>query len=170
MSDLRPIVDWMQATHDKEAAERIVASQWRYLASYFEKSVAYANVLVIAGYASYFGLWTLARTHIDTGPATASALLMAISVVLYLSFQVFSLFRMSQSVIDHQAALKTRLRGKSPQEMVKELEEIEDEAAESTLKLMPWWRRFVLSAIVAGLAAFGILGYEFVRVLHYIGA
>ncbi|MBL8884308.1 MAG: hypothetical protein JNL45_14785 [Hyphomicrobium sp.] len=59
------------------------------LTATYDKATAYLNVVTLGGYAAFFGLWSLVGGEIAPTLKFWSALLLGISVLLFVGFEVF---------------------------------------------------------------------------------
>ncbi|EJC6960356.1 hypothetical protein MX910_004386 [Vibrio vulnificus] len=73
---------------DKMAANALVEAQIKILTASYDKMAAYTNLVVVAGYATFFGLWNLTKDILSPDQKLWSALLIAISASVFVIFEV----------------------------------------------------------------------------------
>lgn len=73
---------------DKNAAEQIIEAQIKILSVSYDKSIAYTNLITVAGYASFFGLWQITKDNLSSNYSIWAALLIAISAATFVLFEV----------------------------------------------------------------------------------
>jgi len=148
-----------------ELGERIIETQIKILTVSYDKGMAYVNVIVIAGYAAFFGLWTLTKVYLSKDTAIWAALLMLISAATFVFFQVYQMVFIAQSLHSQYLDLEEKLKGKPAQTILVELKHLEELGKRRALLLLSVWRIQLLVAVITALLAFVILGYAYVRAL-----
>jgi hypothetical protein len=148
-----------------ELGEKIIETQIKILTVSYDKGMAYVNVIVIAGYAAFFGLWTLTKAHLAKDAAIWAALLMLISAATFVFFQVYQMVFIAQSLHSKYKNLDEKLTGKPAQTVLAELKQLEELGKRSALLLLSVWRIQLLVAVITALLAFGVLGYAYVHAL-----
>lgn len=148
-----------------ELGEKIIETQIKIVTASYEKAVAYTNVIVIAGYAAFFGLWTLTKDYISKDQALWAALLMSVSAATFVFFQVYQMVFTAQSLNSKYLSLDERLKGKTAEAILTELKSLDEEAKRAVLRLLPIWRIHLLIAVSTGLVGIGVLAYAFIAAL-----
>lgn len=73
------------------------------LLNYFEKlherSLSYTNLVIGAGYAGYFALWSLARDYILPPLARISLFAMSVSLAIFVLFEIAKMMSISRSIM-----------------------------------------------------------------------
>jgi len=149
----------------KEAAEKVIETQIRIFTASYDKAVAYTNVIMVAGYAAFFGMWTLTKPFLSKRQALWAALFMCMSAATFVLFEVYKMASTSQRLVSLYLALSDRLKGKPVQEVLAELQKLEEEARQAALRLLLVWRVCLLIAVGTGLAGLVTLGSAFVCAL-----
>jgi hypothetical protein len=160
--------DMMRQSAEKqeiELGEKIIETQIKILTVSYDKGMAYVNVVVIAGYAAFFGLWTLTKPYLAKDAAIWAALLMLISAGTFVFFQVYQMVFIAQSLHSQHLNLEQKLRGQPAHIILTELKRLEESGKRSALLLLSVWRIQLLIAVITALLAFVILGYAYVRAL-----
>jgi uncharacterized membrane protein (DUF2068 family) len=88
INDMMRVVAHQQ--QEKVAAE-IIESQIKIVSASYDKAVAYTNLIILGGYASFFGLWHLTKDYIGFKQALWAALLMLVSVCVFVFFEVYKM-------------------------------------------------------------------------------
>jgi hypothetical protein len=164
-SMLQEIIRQTAEKQQVEVGEKIVETQIKILTTSYDKAAAYNNVVIIAGYAAYFGLWSLTKTYITRDQAMWSALLMGSSMATFVFFQVFQMMFVSHSLHKKYLTFSEKIRGKPAPEVLAELKKLEEGGKRATLRFLPIWRIHLLVAVSTGLLGFLVLGYAFVLAL-----
>src|SRR5688572_20847673 len=90
----RPSSDVIRAAAAKEdaaAGEKIIETQIKIITASYDKAAAYTNLIVVAGYAAFFGLWTLTKPYLPRELALWAALLMLLSAATFVVFEVYKM-------------------------------------------------------------------------------
>lgn len=130
-----------------------------------DKHVAYTQLVVTAGYAAFFGLWTITKDNLDLFSQGISALFLAISA---LSFVFFEVIKMLFIALEVNFSSKVLLKAKAEETLERKVEGVEKITPyENCLNLWfsrIWFVTFCIS-VFFGVLAVGILFYGFVRLV-----
>lgn len=115
------------------------------------QSIQYANRVLTVGYAGYFGLWAMAKEHIGANAARWSVLLVAISLTVFIVFEVAKMVATAQ-------AQKARVAAKSGKhrdfkDLVATMRAAERDAAAAGRRIDQYWPKVLLAC--GGTAAIG---------------
>jgi hypothetical protein len=61
---LQDVIRQTEEKQQKDVAEKIIEAQIKIITASYDRAVAYTNVIVVAGYAAFFGLWTLTKPYL----------------------------------------------------------------------------------------------------------
>jgi len=61
------------------------------LALVYQKSSAYANLIIIGGYAGMFAIWQFTKTYLNETIVIITALLITTSIILFAGFEVYKM-------------------------------------------------------------------------------
>ena len=92
--DLMRLVNQQQ---QEQVAKDIIESHIKILSASYDKAVTYTNVIVIGGYASFFGLWSVSKPYLSAVQARWAALIMLLSVSTFVFFEVYKMVVMYRS-------------------------------------------------------------------------
>ena len=70
----------------KERMENFVKSQLQL----FESAQAYSNA-IIAGYAGFFGIWSLTKNNLTKNTVDVVAILIGLSLFIYVSWEIYGM-------------------------------------------------------------------------------
>jgi hypothetical protein len=75
--------------------EKVMAPGGVLVIKYMELVIARGRTIITIGYGSFFAIWALAKTHMEAGEVLLTALLMLLSVLLYIGNELYNalLFR-----------------------------------------------------------------------------
>ncbi|MEW8654652.1 MAG: hypothetical protein AB2595_10465, partial [Candidatus Thiodiazotropha endolucinida] len=96
---MEEIVSRLAQEEDKRSAKRIVDAQINIISAAYDKAIAYTNLITIAGYASFFGLWQITQDKMSDSYSVWAALLLAVSASLFVLFEVTKTYFHSKNVL-----------------------------------------------------------------------
>jgi hypothetical protein len=123
----------------------------------YDKSSAYANLVIIAGYVAFFSLWKETKDFLPAKATFGAALLMLISASLFVLFEVF---KMISGSIYFRNIGKEIEKIRDPKEFIEKVQKGQQRF--STLNFRIWYV-VLIPTIGTGLAGTGILLYYFVK-------
>lgn len=124
----------------------------------YSNARAYANVVIIAGYAAFFAAWGFLRDDIPHRASLFALLLMMISATVFVLFEVGKMIWVSLSIRRHSQGL----HGDDPLGAVRKLGETEQREAIVIGRIWMW---VLITTLVCGLAALGILAFNLVELV-----
>ena len=144
-------------------ADDFIDANIKLVSAMHEKSKAYTNLIMIAGYASFFGIWSLTKDHLSAKEELWSALLMSISILTFVLFEVFIMYISGRQVLAWSAALRDpQVQGK-PDAIMEQMQNYEKRSQRTIVQLSHAWYVNLVIAVFTGLTALGILFYAFIR-------
>lgn len=151
----------------QERVDKIVETQTKIVTVSYDKAAAYTNIIIVAGYATFFGLWSLTKGYVSKPLALWAALLMSISVVAFVLFEVYKMFWVGRAINEQVLTLGERIKDKSPDVALAEFQKLQAEMNRMVRQQIPIWRITLLIAVPTGFGAIGVLGYSFINSLFF---
>ncbi len=139
-----------------EFTKSTIDKQKEFLENAYNRAMAYTNLIMIGGYAGFFALWGLTKEYLSKGQVFWSALLILISIVFFMSFEIY---KMIHNGIVFQSLQKVI---KDPEQFHTQIEIHNKKTTELAVRLGRIWIPVLIVAIGTGLGAYGVLGYAFV--------
>ena len=131
-------------------------------AAVFEKANAYMNIMILAGYAGFFTIWSFTNDLLGDLTRISTALLVGVSLIFYVFWEVIkSHYSSSQVVARHSLSLQ----GLEPDEYIlraRILDKKKDFQDRSLVRMWPWFLRIT---VVPGFLGALLLVYNFVAFL-----
>lgn len=149
-------------TVHEEAVEKLTEIEVKLLATSFEKGSAYTNLVVAAGYATFFGLWTLTKSYLPKTAALWAALLMLASATTFVVFEVYKMYTSGSTIQSRYDKLRQRIAGKPLSEVLAEYQEADLDAKKTALTFIPLWRICLGVTVATALSAVAILASVYV--------
>lgn len=160
--------DWQACLRDMakreqaRTAQEVVDAQVKIITATFDKAVAYTNIMIAAGYAGYFGLWQFTKDLLSRQQALWSALLVLVSLVSFILFEVAQMIVITRSVQRKiQLSQQPDMTG-NPEGILQRLHNVESAQQGTTSTIMRFWMPSVLVSIGTALIGAGILAWAFV--------
>ncbi len=123
----------------------------------YDKSSAYTNIIIIAGYVAFFSLWKETKEFLPGKAVLLAALLMLTSALLFVLFEIF---KMISGSIYFRNIGKDIEKIKDPKELIEKVQKGQQRL--STLNFRIWYL-VLIPTVATGLAGAGILLYYFVK-------
>ncbi|MCI0565105.1 MAG: hypothetical protein MN733_42100 [Nitrososphaera sp.] len=129
----------------------------------FDRAAAYTNLIMLGGYAGAFAIWNFTREHLTEWAEIWAALLLTISLVTFIFFEVFKMVFSSRITLKQRALLTKAL---PPDQFVKELQELGlQDSVRTNRWVIPLWIGSLAIAVPTALGAVGIFIWSFVTIL-----
>jgi hypothetical protein len=151
-----PSPSGVSAAELKERMDNFVKSQLQV----FERAQAYSNAMILAGYAGIFGIWSLTKDTLTKNTINVVAILIGISLILYVSWEIYGMILRANSSLRFQ-----KLIGKQPAEFFKLASDYEADQRSIGARAAVHWRIAVIPSIVLGYVGALILIYNFAATL-----
>jgi len=162
---MSPNQDEIEAKERKSRAEEVIEAQTRIYGSLYDKAAMYTNLVTALGYAGLFGLWSLTKEFLNKQDALVSAILLMLSIVSFVSFEVFKTAIVAHATRKRVNALFGGNDGQSHDldAFVAKLQKVELENHRHELQMVKvWWIAWVI-AVLSGLGAVVVLMAAFIR-------
>lgn len=155
----------LQALSDEEKRqiELAVDSYVRIVAGIYDKANTYTNLIMIAGYAGFFALWQMTKDYLGRKQTLSSALLMLISVVVFVVFEIYKAHYTSRILRRYQQALSRPENKIGLAAMVETMNTFERDERDSALHFVTFWNLSFWVTTITGLGAGVILVVAFVH-------
>lgn len=143
----------------REQSEKATEALTRVIAGAYESSIAYTNLIIVAGYAGYFAVWAQMNELMSRTEMLISALAISLSLVVFVSWEVWKMVVTSSSLHDFSAALK------DPDQFESAITAAVQAEAARKVRVNRYWRIHLILTIIPALIGGTTLLYSFVRQL-----
>ena len=126
----------------------------------FDKASTYTKLIMGLGYGGFFVVWSGTKTHLSPKLLVISALLVTVSLVLYIIFEVCQM-----AVLSYLSIEFTNTVNKPSAEVSDALQTYRTKAMRLNTRLGSIWKFMFPVSVLTGLAGAGILIYAFVASL-----
>ena len=130
-----------------------------------DKASTYTKLIMGLGYGGFFVVWSGTKAHLSPKLLVISALLVTVSLVLYIIFEV------CQTLITSYLSIEfTNTMNKPSADVSDALRTYRTKALRLTTPLLLIWKIVFPVSVLTGLAGFGILIYAFIASLFRMWA
>mgnify|MGYP001260409379 FL=1 len=157
------LVRLMKHQEQERVAKAIIESHVKILSAGYDKAVTYTNVIVIGGYASFFGLWSVSKPYLSAVQARWAGLIMLLSVSTFVFFEVYKMVVTTRELHKRTQILQNPEAQDNPTIWLAKLEEYEQNCRRENIAFIRIWGANVIVAVVSAVVAVGILGFSFVN-------
>jgi len=150
----------MPPTKPVPASEDILRELADFQSVMVDKASTYTKLIMGLGYGGFFVVWSGTKPHLSPKLLVVSALLVTVSLVLYIIFEVCQTLIMSYLSIEF-----TNTMNKPSAEVSDALQTYRTKELRLNTRLGRIWKIVFPVSVLTGLAGFGILIYAFVASL-----
>ena len=118
--NLAEVIAHIAKQEQAKLAAQIGEAQEKLLTTSFDKAATYTTVIIFGGYAGFFALWQLSKDYLSKEQALWSALLILISLLSFVLFEVAKMILVTKSVFGKLAPLKNPAIKNNPQLLLQE--------------------------------------------------
>jgi hypothetical protein len=150
---------------DKHRVEEFIEMQMKIISASYEKAMAYTNLIIVAGYAGFFALWQITKDYLSRNQVLWSALLMLISIILFVVFEIYKAYYSSRTLMDIGKILSDPENRSSLATLVSEMEKYNLDEQKRYIRFGRTWHIVFIVTVLSGVSAAFILVYALVRSL-----
>lgn len=155
----------MHQRQQAAAAEKMVETLVKILSSSYDKAIAYNNVVIVAGYASFFAIWAATKPALSGWVAISAALLMVTSATIFVLFELFKMIHSSRSLMRLQDIAKDDNARKDPTVFQEKVKAFENSQRIESLRFVRVWVAVLGATVSTAVTAIGLLVFNFVSLL-----
>lgn len=159
---LSGIVAGLQAQAQAQVEEKQLKALVEINTKAFDRSAAYNNIILVAGYAGGFTIWSFTRAQLPEKANVAIALGLLVSLATFITFEVVKMLVTGKLVMGRATVLKTN---QNPAEKLQAIKDIEEAQATILIRFMRYWAVTMVASIAGAGIALVLLAYNFVAVL-----
>ena len=140
---------------DREIRERrdFFGSAADYQSRMFDASTAYNQLIVIGGYAAFFGVWSAFAKDLSRTVTLSSGALILVSLIVYVSWTVVGMFQLGRRNMEAIASFAEGVEG-----FEERIHAVEIAGQQRSRSMLKFWRPVVFTSGLTGFAAATLLG------------
>ncbi|MEO8122681.1 MAG: hypothetical protein ABI633_01385 [Burkholderiales bacterium] len=164
------LAELLQAAAKQEQerlANQIAEANEKLVSVAYDKAATYTTVIIFGGYAGLFGIWQLTREHLTKEQTLWSALLIMVSLLTFVMFEVVKMILITRAFMAKFKVLNEPTTRSDPQKLLRALEGLELVQKERLGPFMVVWAGAVAVCLIGALGAVAVLTYAFVKGLVF---
>ena len=146
-------------------AEKMIDALNKIVAFSYDKAAAYTNVVLVAGYASFFALWSTTKPVLTHWLSLTALLLMTISATVFVLFELYKMIHSGRFFLDHKHLITDQELRKDPKKLQAKLNEFEQLQNLHTLRFTKVWVVVLWLTVPTGVIAVGLLVFNYLQLL-----
>lgn len=162
LSDLQAALQAAAKREEERVASEILDAQIKIVTAAYNQATAYTNLILLGGYAGFFGLWQLTKEYLSREQALWSALLVLVSLLFFILFEVVKMVVSTKATLGKARVLQSPEMLSTPTRALAALKEVESSIEHALGPFMRYWGVTVFVCLVTALVAAGILAYAFI--------
>ena len=160
--DLSKTVAELERQAHEQASEKEVKARTEILTKAFDRSTAYSNVILVAGYAGIFTIWSFTKSQLPDRAIIVIALSLLISLAAFVVFEIVKMLLNTRAIVAPLRVLKGPATATEKMEAVKQ---IDGTSAKVMVAFWFYWAATMIVSVLGALIALLLLTYNFVAVL-----
>lgn len=128
----------------------------------FEKAQAYTNVIILAGYAGSFTVWTYTRASLPEKANITIALLLGMSLLTFVFWEIFAMCVRARELMRTRPLLAGDM---PPEKFFEALKTMQESEQKMQLWLLPIWLVILFITVATAFSAIGLLFYNYIALL-----
>jgi hypothetical protein len=143
--------------------DEIVDTYIKIISASYDKAVTYMNVIIIAGYAGFFALWSLSKQYLTSTQARWAALSMLVSICTVVFFEVYKMETTTELLLKQAEILKGPAVKMDSTKALSALRKFEHAYERKNISFVRAWKVNVVVAVLTALVGAGILAFSFIH-------
>jgi hypothetical protein len=143
-------------------ANQIAEAQQKLITVSYDKAATYTTVIIFGGYAGFFATWQLTKDYLTKPQALWSGLLILISLLSFVLFEVIKMILVTRNVYKKSKLLQTPKIRTNPKLFLEALRDVEAAQQGGLGIFILFWGIIVAISVGCALVGTGILSYAFI--------
>lgn len=142
----------------EDQVEKEIEIRIRIISAAYDKASAYANIIILAGYAAIFTTWSLTKDYLPENAAMTIAMMIGLSLFVFCGWEVFKMIHNGNEL---NATAKILVKGLPPKQFASEIKKLEIEHQKQAMRMCQWWYGILAVTVSLGFGGALILFYNF---------
>jgi predicted neutral ceramidase superfamily lipid hydrolase len=160
LKDLDKTVQGLVDKAQKNETDQRIDIMVKVASALYDKAVAYTNIIILAGYAAFFTVWSTMKAKMSHTEMLVVAFCITFSLVFFVFWEVTKMIVNSKSLKGLLNVLKAPRR-----EFDQRLAELQKADQRLNIRLLRFWIVILVFTVVPGLIAAAVLLWSFGRQL-----
>jgi hypothetical protein len=161
-TNLSEVIQHIAKQQQEKLAADIAEAQQKLITNSYDKAASYTTVTIFGGYAGFFAIWQLSKVFLSKQQVYWAALLILISLLSFVLFEVLKMVLATRSIMSRAAVLQLPVTRNDPKRLLKALQSLDEAAQRTNRWFIVAWAVSVGASVVGALAGAAILGYAFI--------
>lgn len=162
------LADDMRRKDQEAAQEKRLDNLSKMVAVTYDKAAAYTNVILIAGYASFFAIWSSTKPVLSSRISMGAVLLVLVSAAAFIGFETYKMIGNAMFLRRSQAFLSDPTGLQSPEIFQQRLDEYNARNHRHGMSFVHVWIGVLAVAVPTALFAVGLLAYNYLLILLHL--
>lgn len=168
--NLTEVIQYIAQQQRENLAKEIAEAQRKIITITFDRAATYTVVVIFGGYAGYFAIWQLSKDYLSRAEALWAALLILVSLLFFVLFEVFKMVSITRTTIARAALLQRPDVRQDPDRLLQELKALDESQHSGSRLYMAVWAFSAAVSVLGALAGAIILGRAFISGLAQGGS
>jgi hypothetical protein len=151
-------IERQEMAKKQEAIDAIVEIQGKL----YERASAYMNLMLLAGYAGGFTIWSNSSGNFSQKSNVCIGLSLGLSLTSFILFEVFKMLANALSFIKMRRLIRSK---DNPEKFLKDIQRLYHKAMEPKIAYIPFWLITMGVSVSGALFAIGVMFYNYMSVL-----
>ena len=160
MSEIQKILDELVKKNQERERDERVEVLIRVTSAQYDKAMAYTNLIILAGFAGFFAVWSSMKDHLSSMEMFASALCITISLTAFIFWEVLGMLVRSKSMKAVLLVLNA-----PPGEFSRAMAKHQNLEQHRNILMFRVWNVILVITVAPALVAAGLLIFSFGRQL-----
>ncbi len=144
--------------HSKNQMDQAIEMQIQVISAAYDRAATYANLIIFAGYAGTFTLWSFTKDYLPEQAAITIALMVGISLFIFCGWEVYKMIYTSSSLRRHSGIM---LQDLSSDEFDQATQDAKIQTSTEAVKLYRYWIFILIFTIPLGFGGALLMFYNF---------
>lgn len=168
MGRLRLGLEEFRRKEAEREAQKLIDIQTQIISASFDKAAAYSNLVIVAGYGGFFGLWSLTKTELVPIMAMLASIFILISGATFVIYEVYKMFTTANMMYKWSTILQNPGAKSNPHTLQAKLVEFQKTSQRFNTTFIKVWYVVIGISVGSGFLAVVILLIAFLAQLGFL--
>ncbi len=142
----------------KSQMDQEIDMRTQIISAAYDRAATYTNLIIFAGYAGTFTLWSFTKEYLPEQAAITIALMLGISLFIFCGWEVYKMIYTSSSLRRQTSIM---LQGLSPDKFGQAIQRAKIQTSKEAVKLYRYWIFILILTIPLGFGGALLMFYNF---------
>ena len=160
--NLPEVIQYLHQQEQEKVANALADAQQKMVTVSYDKAASYTTVIIFGGYAGFFAIWQLSKEYLTKPQVLWSALLILVSLLVFVMFEVYKMTYTSRIIINQMHALQLPGVRTNPEVLGKALQTMAEQQVAPMVWFVRIWIVVLIISIGCAVTASAILSCAFI--------